>query len=65
MTYLVTIYIICHLFAEIRHRRSEAYVEKIKDYVFMSFFTTFKIFSLFGIAQVNLALLSHIEKILS
>ena len=37
MTYLVTIYIICHLFAEIRHRRSEAYVEKIKDYVFMSF----------------------------
>ena len=36
MTYLVTIYIICHSFAEIRHRRSEAYVEKIKDYVFLS-----------------------------
>ena len=86
MTYLSYIYIICHFFAKICCKHSEACVRKKeefvfclpkyavgivrhmfrnKDYVFMSFFTTFKIFSLFGIAQVNLALLSHIEKILS
>ena len=27
----------CHSFAEMRHRRSKAYVKKMKDYVFMSF----------------------------